>query len=82
MKAGLQLNLKKTEVISTEDIREFKVDDEDVEVVERFVFLGSLIHRENHCSQDIRRRLALGRTAICRSWRQSGGTNMSLLGRK
>ena len=42
MKAGLPLNLKKTKVLSTQDTREFKVDDEDVEVAEK-LFLGSLM---------------------------------------
>ena len=61
MQAGLALNLKRTKVISTQDIGEFKVDDEDLEIVEKFVFLGSLINRDNDCSQEIIRRLALRR---------------------
>ena len=64
MKSHLALNLEKTKVMSTQEIREFKVDDEDVEVAEKFVFFGSLINRENDCSQDIRRRLDLGQTAM------------------
>ena len=63
MKSGLVPNLKKTKVMSTQEIREFKVDDEDVEVAEKFVFSGSLINRENDCSQEIRRRRAPGRAA-------------------
>ena len=39
MKASLALNLKKIKEMSKQDIREFKVDNEDVEVMEKFVFL-------------------------------------------
>ena len=38
MKAGLALNLKNTKVMSTQDIRGFKIDDENVEVVEKMCF--------------------------------------------
>ena len=63
MKAGLVLNLKKAKLTSMQGTREFKVDDEDLEVLEKFVFLGSLMNRENDdCSQEIRR-LVLGRAA-------------------
>ena len=63
MKSGLVPNLKNTKVMSTQEIREFKVDDEDVEMAEKFVFFGSLINRENDCSQEKRRQRALGRAA-------------------
>ena len=39
--AGLYLNLKKTKVMSTEEIDEFEVDGEKVGVVRDFVFLGT-----------------------------------------
>ena len=58
---------------------------EDVEVVEKFVFLGSSINRDNDCSQEIRRRLALGRTAMSKLisvWRDkdvSIGTKVRLV---
>ena len=41
--AGLYLNLKKTKVMSTEEIEEFEVDGEKVGVVRDFVFLGANI---------------------------------------
>ncbi len=41
--AGLYLNLKKTKVMSTEEIDECKVDGEKVGVVRDFVFLGAKI---------------------------------------
>ena len=50
MKAGLALNLQKTKLMSTQDIKEFKVDDEDMEVVETFLFLGFLIDRYHDSS--------------------------------
>ena len=39
--AGQYLNLKKTKIMSTEEIEEFEVDGEKVGVVRDFVFLGA-----------------------------------------
>ena len=63
-KAGLTLNLKKTKIMSTADLSEFCIDGEKVEIVDKFVFLGSQLNRDNDCSQEIRRRLTLGRSAM------------------
>ncbi len=62
--AGLYLNLKKTKVISTEEIEEFEVDGEKVGVVRDFVFLGAKIEESGSCKGDILRRLTLGRAAM------------------
>ena len=62
--AGLYLNLKKTKVMSTEEIDEFEVDGEKVGVVRDFVFLGAKIEDSGSCKGDIFRRLALGRAAM------------------
>ena len=62
--AGLYLNLKKTKVMSTEEIEEFEVDGEKVGVVRDFVFLGAKIEDSGSCKGDILRRLALGRAAM------------------
>ena len=40
---GLYLNLKKTKVMSIEEIEEFELDGEKVEIVRDFVFLGAKI---------------------------------------
>ena len=40
---GLHLNIKNTKVITTEDLNEFKIEDEEVEIVYEFHYLGVLI---------------------------------------
>ena len=62
--AGLYLNLKKTKVMSTEEMEEFELDGENVEVVRDFVFLGAKIEDSGSCKGEILRRLALGRAAM------------------
>ena len=61
--AGLYLNLKKTKVMSTEEIDEFEVDGENVGVVRDFAFLGAKIDDSGSCKGIFLRRLALGRAA-------------------
>ena len=43
---GLYLNIKKTKGMTTEDLNEFKIGDEEVEIVYEFNYLGVLIERE------------------------------------
>ena len=62
--SGLYLNLKKTKVISTEEIEEFEVDGEKVGVVRDFVFLGAKIEDSGSCKGEILRLLALCRAAM------------------
>ena len=70
--AGQYLNLKKTKVMSTEEIKEFEVDGEKVGVVRDFVFLGAKNEDSGSCKGDILRRLALGRgtmTGLNKIWK-------------
>ena len=62
--AGLYLNLKKTKIMSTEEIEEFEVDGEKIGVVRDFIFLGAKIEDSGSCKGEILRRLALGRAAM------------------
>ena len=62
--AGLYLNLKKTKIMSTEEIEEFEVDGEKIGVVRDFIFLGAKIEESGSCKGEILRRLALGRAAM------------------
>lgn len=62
--AGLKLNMSKTFVMTTGSLKEFKVDDEQIEIVEYFIFLGSRINSDGNCSPEINRRLMLGRHAM------------------
>ena len=43
---GLFLTIKKTKVMTTEDLNEFKIGDEEVEIIYEFNYLGVLIERE------------------------------------
>jgi hypothetical protein len=62
--AGLKLNMNKTVVMTTGPLKEFKVDDEQIEIVEDLIFLGSRINIDGNCSREINRRLMLGRQAM------------------
>ena len=62
--AGLRLNMKKTFVMTNGPIEEFNIDNEQVEIVNDFIFLGSNVNKDGDCSVEIRRRLLLGRKAM------------------
>uniref|UniRef100_A0A803TTW8 ribonuclease H n=1 Tax=Anolis carolinensis TaxID=28377 RepID=A0A803TTW8_ANOCA len=63
-KAGLQLNVKKTKIMATTPIDNRQIEGENVEAVTDFIFLGAEITADAECSQEIRRRLLLGRRAM------------------
>ena len=76
-KAGLYLNVGKTKVMMTEDQGEMVVDGKHIEVVSHFIFLGSLITKDGFCEKEIRRRLAMGRSAmggLTKIWKDRGIT--------
>ena len=50
--------------MSTEEIEEFELDGEKVEIVRDVVFLGAKIEDSGSCKGDILRQLALGRAAM------------------
>ena len=50
--------------MSTEEIEEFELDGENVEIVRDFVFLGAKIEDSGSCKGKLLRRLALGRAAM------------------
>ena len=57
--------MKKTKVMTTaKDTSTFELDEEDIEVVDSFTFLGSNIERGGDCREEISRRIILGRTAM------------------
>ncbi|GFR98052.1 catenin (Cadherin-associated protein), alpha 3 [Elysia marginata] len=64
VKHGLYLNLKKTNVMATEEITNFNIDNEKVEIVNKFIFLGTKIQNAGTCDGEIACRLALGRAAM------------------
>ena len=63
-KAGLQLNIKKTKIMTTEELYNFSVDNEEIEIVGGFVSFGSIINPNGERSHEIRKRLRFGRAAI------------------
>ena len=63
-KARLYLNIKKTKLMTTDNITEFKIDDEHIEIVESFIFVGNQITRNGGSDSEIRRRIGLARTRM------------------
>ena len=60
-KVGLKLNIQKTKIMAPSPITFWQIDEETVETVSHFVFLGSKITADGDCSHEIKRRLLLGR---------------------
>ena len=52
--------MKKTKIMTTEELHNFNVDNEEMEIVKDFVYLGSIINPNGDCSHKIRKRLRLG----------------------
>ena len=63
-KAGLKLNIQKTEIIASSPITTWQIDGETMETVTDFIFLGSKITADSDYSHEIKRRLLLGRKAM------------------
>ena len=63
-KSGLKLNIQKTKIITSGPITSWQIDGERVEIVPKFVFLGSQITVDCDCSHNIKRHLFLGRKAM------------------
>ena len=52
-KAGLKLNIQKTEIMASSPITSWQTDGEKVETVTEFIFLSSKITADSDCSHDI-----------------------------
>ena len=63
-KAGLKLNIQKTEIMASGPINSQQIDGETMERVTDFIFLGSKITADGDCSHEIKRHLLLGRKAM------------------
>ena len=63
-KLGLKLNIQKTKIMASGPITSWSIDGETVETVSDFMFWGSRITADGHCSHEIKRRLLLGRKAL------------------
>ena len=60
-KVGLKLKIQKTKIMASGPITPWEIDEETVETVSDFIFLGSKITAVGDCSHEIKRRLLLGR---------------------
>ena len=63
-KVGLKLNFQKMKIMASGPITSWQIDGETVETVADFIFLGSKITVDGDCSNEIKRRLLLGRKAM------------------
>ena len=63
-KAGLKLNIQKTKLMASSPITSWQIDQETMETVSDFIFLGSKITAHGDCSHEIKRLLLLGRKAM------------------
>ena len=63
-KAGLKLNIIKTNIMASDLITSWEIELEKVEAVTDFIFLGSKITADGECSHKIKRQLLLGRKAM------------------
>ena len=63
-KVGLKLNIQKTKIMASGSIPSWEIDQETVETVADFIFLGSKITADGDWSHEIKRRLLLGRKVM------------------
>ena len=63
-KYALKLNIQKTKVMASGSISLWQIDEEKVETVTEFIFLGSKITVDSDCSHEIKRCLLLGIKAM------------------
>ena len=58
-KVGLKLNIQKTKIMASDSITSWQIDEESVETVTDFIFLGSKIAADCNCSHEIKRHFFL-----------------------
>ena len=56
--------IQKTKIMASGPITSWQIDGETMETVADFIFLGFKITADGNCSQEIKRRLLLGRKAM------------------
>ena len=54
-KVDLKLNIQKTKIMASSPITSWQIDGEAMEAVKDFIFLGSKITADGHCSYEIKR---------------------------
>ena len=63
-KVGLKLKIQKTKIMASGPITSWEIDEETLETVADFIFLGSKIIADGNCSHEIKRCLLLGRKVM------------------
>ena len=64
-KVGLKLNIQKTKIMASMiPITSWQIDEETMEIVTDFIFLGSKITTDGDCSHEAKRLVLLGRKAM------------------
>ena len=63
-KAGLKFNIQKMKIMASAPITSCQIDEENVETLSNFIFLGSKITGDIDYSHEIKRCLLLGRKAM------------------
>ena len=63
-KPGLKLNIQKTSIMISGPITSWQIDEEKMETVTDFIFLGSKITVDSDSSHEIKRHLLLGKKAM------------------
>ena len=63
-KVGLKLNIQKTKITASGPITSWQIDEQTMETVKDFIFLGSKITADGDCSHEIKRHLLLGRKVM------------------
>ena len=57
--ADLKLNIQETKIMASGPITSWQIDEETMETVTGFIFLGSKITADDDCSHEIKRHLLL-----------------------
>ena len=63
-KVGLKLNIQKMKIMASSPITSWQIDGETVETVSDFILGSSKITEDGDCSNEIKRRLLLGRKVM------------------
>ena len=63
-KTSLKLSIQKTKMMASGSITSWQIDEETMETVTDFIFLGPKITADGDCSHEIKRHLLLGRKAM------------------
>ena len=66
-KAGLKLSIQKMKIVASGSITSRQIEEEKVEAVTDFIFLGSKITADSDCNHEMKGSLFLGRKAMTKT---------------